>query len=681
MFNHECLQREGQVVGACMDGFLFGACCELPKGVSVGDFVQFESVPVSHVNNDITTKRTVGGLKKPSTSSTFDISSGVSQITASLLNPNILPTAEDNQIFQLKDSEPFATTGVTHQNIPETVIANQDDNEIDPIFFKPTSFPALDIKKSTINPHTPLVSISISNAPLEYTTVSGFHRPIFRPKPAKPSGADKYVLVPTITHDISKPNKTEFEQVINIVEWLNSSSVGPLFPISTKRPALANISSPSSSYPSISTTIFRRPESTTPKLPSTSYVFSSTTPPRRTEPTTTKRTIKTKPTKKTTVSFTYSLAPAKTTLAYSPEAFPTSTRPPSTSYVYSSTPTRRPPSTVGSPITPGYLQTPSSIPSPAPTLIVLGPIPQETEPPEITPTTYEQVSPIVQKPTTTIPHRIQNPIKPINHVTINNHIVQNIYSTSERPSPTVLITPKPNILTSSKPVEDSEAVEVLASGAADDLNNFPPDRNPNLNLSSLNNINENDITTPVFIEDEQLDKQVESFVNKIVQGLQEPFQGLREVVYNRNNATILKVGTTSVRPKQGTTTKKPVVTKPIVNKPGTTRPGTKPSTKPPTKPTVISAATTKPSSGTKPVITRKPTTKKPSNTNSSKKPTTTTKKPKITKKPVITTTDSYIEPVSDLSLASIDPEDYKTRESVFDCKIVNKNFPVNYIKI
>jgi hypothetical protein len=29
MFNHECTQRQGEVVGACMDGFLFGTCCQL----------------------------------------------------------------------------------------------------------------------------------------------------------------------------------------------------------------------------------------------------------------------------------------------------------------------------------------------------------------------------------------------------------------------------------------------------------------------------------------------------------------------------------------------------------------------------------------------------------------------------------------------------------------------------
>lgn len=32
MFNYECTQRNGKVVGACVDGFLFGACCQLPPG-------------------------------------------------------------------------------------------------------------------------------------------------------------------------------------------------------------------------------------------------------------------------------------------------------------------------------------------------------------------------------------------------------------------------------------------------------------------------------------------------------------------------------------------------------------------------------------------------------------------------------------------------------------------------
>lgn len=37
MFNYECTRRNGEVVGACMDGFLFGACCKLPPKSSTND--------------------------------------------------------------------------------------------------------------------------------------------------------------------------------------------------------------------------------------------------------------------------------------------------------------------------------------------------------------------------------------------------------------------------------------------------------------------------------------------------------------------------------------------------------------------------------------------------------------------------------------------------------------------
>lgn len=43
MFNYECSRRNGQVVGACMDGFLFGACCQLPLKTLTGTNV--ENVP------------------------------------------------------------------------------------------------------------------------------------------------------------------------------------------------------------------------------------------------------------------------------------------------------------------------------------------------------------------------------------------------------------------------------------------------------------------------------------------------------------------------------------------------------------------------------------------------------------------------------------------------------------
>lgn len=46
MFNYECTQRNGQVVGSCMDGFLFGACCKLPPGI-VYQGIEFPSTTPS----------------------------------------------------------------------------------------------------------------------------------------------------------------------------------------------------------------------------------------------------------------------------------------------------------------------------------------------------------------------------------------------------------------------------------------------------------------------------------------------------------------------------------------------------------------------------------------------------------------------------------------------------------
>jgi len=94
------------------------------------------------------------------------------------------------------------------------------------------------------------------------------------------------------------------------------------------------------------------------------------------------------------------------------------------------------------------------------------------------------------------------------------------------------------ITTSTVPCDEETA-------APDDLINFPPVRNPNLNISAsisqqekptivetYNNtgypeielISENDIPTPTFVEDDVLTNKVDAFVNKIVESLQGNFQ-------------------------------------------------------------------------------------------------------------------------------------------------------------
>ncbi|CAH0551885.1 unnamed protein product [Brassicogethes aeneus] len=554
MFNHECTQRQGQVVGACMDGFLFGACCLLPAGTT-GELLESDLSSISSIDNKLTTRP--GGFSvtgRPQISSTVDItSSGLSQIAQSLLNSAAIPTAQDNAVVQLSgDNSFFTTTGITHPS-PDTIIVNQQDNEIVSTFFTPSTQPPID-KRTTVrmdqtttyNRPTNL-ELSISNGPALFSTPKPIYsykpsKPMFHQRPPKPTD-DQYILVPTISHENKKnTSQSEFESVVNIMELLNKTH-------EIARTVLKNL-------PQLRMCLVpppsRRPSISTANPPSTSYVFSTTVPPRRPISTTTTRT-------KTTSRKT---SKPKTKKPTTNNPFYTTKKPPSTSYVYSSTPTRRPPSVVDTHVAgPGFSVTSSpassstgqysSQPSPAPTVIVLSPLPDEdndvitTKPIQKLPSNYQPIRPSTYQATrpTGTPNR-----KPVNSVIVNNHVTQNIYPhTSERPQPTVLITPKPSG-TTSRPTTDLITAPVEVETSADDLINFPPVRNPNLNMSNPLLGDEGDITTPSFIEDEALNTQMESFVNKIIQGLQEPFEGLKEVVYNRNKTTS----------GSGNTTKKPV---------------------------------------------------------------------------------------------------------------------------
>ena len=37
MFNQECNRKKGEVLGTCLDGFIFGACCDLKEDQAVQD--------------------------------------------------------------------------------------------------------------------------------------------------------------------------------------------------------------------------------------------------------------------------------------------------------------------------------------------------------------------------------------------------------------------------------------------------------------------------------------------------------------------------------------------------------------------------------------------------------------------------------------------------------------------
>lgn len=669
MFHDECVTRKGQVVGACMDGFLFGACCQLPKDTMVGEYLD-QSLPiVTSVDNSLSTK--VSATTHRTTPVFADIpSNSVSQIAASLLTgnsppfsgnagQNILPTGDENSVVEISGTPNWSTTGVTHPHGVETII-NNEDNEIKPIFFSPTKKPMSNIKKTTMysEPTTtryadtyppPILQISVSNAPVGYTPIPTIQKPIFRPKPPKPTDQN-YVLVPTITHDTAKPSTLNDDDNFVKIQSSNNHTSSTAEPLMTF--SYVSSSSPSSN----------QPPATSRKPPSTSYIFSSTIPPKRTHPTSTKKkkpskttiinklsstsskppstsyvyssTFKpTKASKPQSSSYVYSSTFRPTTLAHSTwansqDAFPGSSSTPS--YVYGSGSTR--PATISSSIAgPGFTVTSqplgqySSYPSPAPTVIVLNSEPEENEDGYV----VESSSSSIPTSTTPKPAQFGNlpQRKPVNHVTINNHVTQNIYSTERplisssistspnTPSPTVIITPKPSISSTYAPAAVPEDGDSVVVTSANDLINFPPDRNPNISHPGLN---EFDITTPGFIEDEAMKEKVESFVNQIIYGLQGPFSDLKEIINVKNTTSLSSNSVTTKRPvkKPVTTTKKPVV-RPNTLKTTTKRPAT-------TRRTTTSAAPTK-------------------------RQTTTTKRPVTTKKSQ-TTTQNLIETVTDFDV-------------------------------
>uniref|UniRef100_A0A1A9W2F3 Peptidase S1 domain-containing protein n=1 Tax=Glossina brevipalpis TaxID=37001 RepID=A0A1A9W2F3_9MUSC len=167
-----------------------------------------------------------------------------------------------------------------------------------------------------------------------------------------------------------------------------------------------------------------------------------------------------------------------------------------------------------------------------------------------------------------------------------------------------------------------------------DFVNFPPVRNPNLNMSATSSAvtNDFDLATPTFVEDHLLKNKMNTLVHKIVESLQGNFEDLADLIEQSNDTVPIHNGEYAANAIATThkSTRKPT-TKVTTYKPRVTtkKPVTRSSTKAPTK---------KPTSSRKPVS----TTKKPV----IRRTTTTTRKPgtrKPTKKLTTTTTAATIE--------------------------------------
>ncbi|GBP64259.1 hypothetical protein EVAR_45307_1 [Eumeta japonica] len=700
MFNHECAQRGGEVVGACMDGFLFGACCQLksdsqshiPKGpgVVMTSYLDYpdaeqeeefdESDDLNAWHNSFKPVVTPGYRptdknhgKEPiektteqysSSLSSEIISEGVSQITNTLLNS---PPKDSNIIYMRPGQNDgiYSYSTITH-GMADTILIG--DNGSEDSVARPSDFtvhiPPLQTNfiGTTMPP-----SILSTNKPV---------KPVFRPKPTtkpdkttfttkletkntpmKPiSSTEKYTLSTEMKETQKVTELTSLQSPItSIIQMLNestpalskietSTSSATIDSVETKsspKPSTVDFYSGSflpqysstghyvtlkpsqsvtilSSTPSYSTTskpiIFNKFSTSSSKRPQdklTTSVYSSSTQfssPRPIQSTSQDidsfNRYPTNPDKFDDSITTFTYVTSSTT----PKPIITK-KPPSTSYIYGTQPSLRP-ATSSSSIIPNYEIVPDTFASMTPTVIVLNDI-QTTKPESSTEDKEPQFVEIPQEPFK----------KPINQITVNNHIqsTNNIYMgkppSYDRPSsPTIVITPKPSLATTPLPSKystrplptstSSSSTTILGSSSSiydiitdvyspttfkpemqtspDDLINFPPVRNPMLNTTGVNSgmfntsisisdseldlLHDIEFTTPSFLqEDENLNEKMNLFVNKIVGSLQGTFQELHDIVIldKKPNATKPNANTktTTAKPsKKPAPTRKPVTT-------------------------------------------------------------------------------------------------------------------------
>lgn len=423
----------------------------------------------------------------------------------------------------------------------------------------------------------------------------------------------------------------------------------------TSNTVSTSVFSPSAT-PSTITTLFQKLPSlafngnavTPTKSPSTSYVFSTARPKRPTLTTLNNNRI-------SSTTTTTSKKPLKVSTTQKKPLQKVTSRPVSTSYVSGPTPerptfsTKKPAYHISSSsgtVRPAAFATNAPIldnfptSTPAPTVIVLGPYGGATDNPS--PTIHITPKPTVNYISSSTSSWTANPdiikftppkgpgssTSYIYNPTIQNkpQIYQSIAttpaysntpisndfddagyygiaSTTQRP----LIANIQQTVTSASiyAVVDDNALGGGAGGGGiygpsspiDDLNNFPPVRNPNLNSTGqvgTATIEDYDISTPPFIEDELLNDKMSLLVNKIVESLKDNFHELADVVENKT--------VTSVRP---TTIRRPTPPTTL----GTKKPPQRTSTR---RPTTGQTATrpTRLDTTTRPIrrTTRKPTT-------------------------------------------------------------------------
>lgn len=489
-----------QVVGTCMDGFLFGACCQLksdsqshiPKGPGVVmtsyldypdeelETADYDGDQLNEWHNSFKPVVTPG--YKPVTASTTKpedlsteaeiINEGVNQIANTLLSS---PPKQESGVVYIKPKPEYTFSTINHGS-PDTILVNPNGTIVDTVA-RPSDF-NVQISSMQTKPTVPPSTISTTQK-----SVSTHHpiKPVFKPKPTKGT-TESYIMVSTVTKESQKIEDSSIDSIIQMLNdtiSMKQDVTSPGYDVmetkSSPSPYSTSYSSyyPSSSHyvtPSTGHYVTLKPTFSSTRKPATTkkpyeYVKPSTQkPPYEFVHTSSNSITNSSPSSSQSTSQAidafnnYPTDPsdfgdAVTTFSYvssSTTQKPLTTRKtPSTSYVTGAQFTRRPVTPPG--IASNYdavsnYDAPDTFSSVTPTVIVLNGFQTEK------PTEEPQFVEISQEPFK----------KPVNQITVNNHIAatNNIYMNRppnyEQPSsPTVVITPKPAPITTPYPIKAS----------------------------------------------------------------------------------------------------------------------------------------------------------------------------------------------------------------------------------
>ena len=150
MFNYECYKRKGTVLGTCIDGFLFGACCRLPKGDALEDIEK--EISEEHVESNEQSDEITESPSKP------DLSDLLSKSDLDKVSDNLSTTSTEASQIENDVENSFFLDSIEvpleiDNNIPSIILGNGSVVSLESLSLKPDLYkPEKESSTSSLNP-------------------------------------------------------------------------------------------------------------------------------------------------------------------------------------------------------------------------------------------------------------------------------------------------------------------------------------------------------------------------------------------------------------------------------------------------------------------------------------------------------------------------------------------------